>query len=85
MLNLTHVEPPVAPPIEKLMTAAELGAILNLTPKTITAMASRNPERLPRRAPGWKLAWIPNDVREWLKTGGRPPKRRRGRPRLPTI
>jgi hypothetical protein len=63
-----------------LLTAADLAALLHTTPGAIQARASRNPDSLPKRAPGRTLLWHPDAYRVWAM-GEAPVKRKVGRPR----
>jgi hypothetical protein len=66
-----------------LWTAVELAAFLGLSPRTVTDLASRKPERLPPRVRTLSLLrWVPSVCRAWVEansTLARPSKG--GRPR----
>lgn len=83
MLHLLPTDP-AAPqaPIENLWDCERLADYLGYTTATVKAMASRSPDRLPPRAPGWKKRWHPAVVQTWALNAQRAP-RKKGRPRAP--
>jgi hypothetical protein len=85
MLNPTHIDPVAerqnVPVTENLWDAERLAEFLGYSANTIRGMASRTPEALPPRAPGFKLRWSPDVVRDWVHGAAR--RAKRGRPRLP--
>ena len=63
---------------ERLWTAEELGAYLGLSPRTIVAMSSKCPDRLPPRVKTMHLLrWIPSVCQRWVEGA---PVVKRGRP-----
>lgn len=64
----------------RLWTPEDLAAFLGMSPKTIVAMCSRAPERLPPRVQGLSAPrWVPAICQQWAerqsgvrRKGGRP-------------
>lgn len=69
------------PEPQPLLDCAALGRLLGMAARTVQANASRDPEKLPPRAPGHLLRWHPDAYTQWAVSGGAK-KRKRGRPRL---
>lgn len=65
----------------------ELAAFFNYSPKTVTTLLSRSPEKLPPRVSLLsKPRWDPGVVRQWTLEHSRPvPVKRVGRPRKTPI
>ena len=69
--------------VEPLWTATELGAFLGLSPATVTALASRAPDRLPPRVKAIRaLRWVPSLAQSWAIANSEKPRVKSGRPRL---
>jgi len=88
MLHLSHQEPPG--PDEALWDITRLAGFLGYSAASIKTMASRNPDRLPPRAPTKMVRWSPAVVRAWVARGQQQPspteqpdpqRHRGGRPR----
>jgi hypothetical protein len=67
---------------DRLWTADDLAMFLGLSPRTVTAMASRSPGRLPARVGAMRaLRWVPDVVKAWAIRHSGATKSKRGRPR----
>lgn len=56
--------------MDRLLTVADLAAILRLSPKTLKSDVSRRPETLPPRVRvpgGRRVLWRAKDVEAWLE------------------
>lgn len=67
----------------RLWTTDDLAAFLGLSPKTVTTLSSRDPDRLPPRVQALSSPrWVPSVCHAWVtRHSGQPIKRRAGRPR----